>query len=100
MLCSNGANMRMLSSLALAAVAFAGAVGVAAAQNAPAPKTPVATRAVHDATFPLNMAYRTIGHAEQAGASGHFIDAARTHYRSALDRYARNDTAGAAGEAM
>jgi hypothetical protein len=92
--------MRMLSSLALATVAFAGAASVAAAQNAPAPKPVNTMRVVRDATFPLNMAYRTIGHAEQAGATGHYIDAARAHYRTALDRYGRSDAAGAAGEAM
>jgi len=98
MVCSND-TMRMLSFFALTAVGFVAAAGVASAQSSPAPKVPVATRMVRDATFPLNMAYHAIGGAERAGATGHFIDAARAHYRGALDRYARNDVAGAAGEA-
>jgi hypothetical protein len=92
--------MRTLWFLALAAVAFVAASSAASAQNAPAPHAPAAARPARDATFPLNMAYHEIGRAELAGATGHYIDAARTHYRSGLDKYGRNDPAGAAGDAM
>jgi hypothetical protein len=45
------------------------------------------------------MAYRTLGIAEAFGASGHYIDAARDHYRGALARLGHNDVAGAGAEA-
>jgi hypothetical protein len=54
---------------------------------------------VRDSAFALSGAYREIGRAENAGASGHYVDAARGHYRSALARHDRNDDAGAAAEA-
>jgi hypothetical protein len=54
---------------------------------------------VMDSAFALGMAYREIGRAENAGATGHYIDAARTHYRSAIARHGRNDDAGASAEA-
>ncbi len=92
--------MRTLWFLALAAVAFVAASSAASAQNASPPKAPAAARPARDATFPLNMAYHEIGRAELAGATGHYIDAARTHYRAGLDKYARNDAAGAAGDAL
>jgi hypothetical protein len=44
------------------------------------------------------MAYRTIGIAESFGASGHYLDAARDHYRHALARLG-TDEAGAGAEA-
>jgi hypothetical protein len=52
-----------------------------------------------NAALPLTMAYRAIGHAEQAGATGHLVEAARTHYRGAMARYGKNDATGAAAEA-
>jgi hypothetical protein len=52
-----------------------------------------------DAALPLNMAYREIGRAEQAGATGYLVEAARTHYRGAMTRFGKNDAAGAAAEA-
>ena len=52
-----------------------------------------------DSAFALGAAYRDIGRAENAGATGHYIDASRTHYRSALDRRGRNDETGASAEA-
>ena len=80
----------------LALIAPAGAV----AQTPPAPPAPPAAhRVMSDSAFALGAAYRTIGRAEQAGATGHYIDAARSHYRSAYDRHGRNDDAGAAAEA-
>ena len=77
------------------------AVGGAPVAPAPpaAPNPPVPHRLVRDSAFALGAAYRTIGRAEQAGATGHYIDAARSHYRSAYDRHARNDDAGASAEA-
>ncbi|HEX3463121.1 MAG TPA: hypothetical protein VHS78_03575 [Candidatus Elarobacter sp.] len=54
---------------------------------------------VTDSAFALTMAYHAIGRAENAGATGHYIDAARTHYRSAIARHGRNDDAGASAEA-
>jgi len=92
--------MRTLWFLALAAVAFVAASSAASAQNAPTPRTSAGPRPVHNATFPLIMAYHEIGRAEIAGATGHYIDAAKTHYRSALARNGSGDAAGAAGEAM
>ncbi len=94
----------MRTTLTLAALVLAAGIAPAAAQStAPtsgagrAPSS--AARAPMDAALPLNMAYHAIGRAEQAGATGRFIDAARAHYRGALDRYGRNDAAGAAAEA-
>ena len=80
----------------LALVAPAGAV----AQTPPAPPAaPTVHRAPADSAFALGAAYRTIGRAEQAGATGHYLDEARSHYRSAYDRHGRNDDAGASAEA-
>jgi hypothetical protein len=74
---------------------------VAAAQTAPAPSAPKAPAPprVVDSAFALGAAYRAIGRAEQAGATGHYLDEARSHYRSAYDRHGRNDDAGASAEA-
>lgn len=99
MVCSNEPVMRMLWSFALPAVLLAAASSAVSAQTAPAPRAPSAARSATEAIFPLNMAYHEIGRAEQAGASGHFIDAARVHYRGAIDRYGRNDVTGAGAEA-
>ena len=52
-----------------------------------------------NAALPLNMAYREIGRAEQAGATGHLVEAARMHYRGAMTRFGKNDATGAAAEA-
>jgi hypothetical protein len=94
--------MRFGSFFAGAVVAL-GLPGAAFAQAAP-PANPqgmpqVMPRRVVDSAYALGAAYRDIGRAENAGATGHYIDAARTHYRSALDRRGRNDDAGAAAEA-
>ena len=78
-------------ALALPATAFAQAVPPANPQAMP--------RRVMDSAFALGAAYRDIGRAENAGATGHYIDASRTHYRSALDRRGRNDETGASAEA-
>jgi hypothetical protein len=58
-------------------------------------------RAEHgpNATVSLNMAYRAIGAAEAAGARGSYLDSAKAHYRSALARFGKGDTAGASSEA-
>jgi hypothetical protein len=93
-------HMRTLWFLALAAVAFVAASSAASAQNAPTPRASAGPRPAHNATFPLIMAYHAIGRAEIAGATGHYIDAAKTHYRSAIARNGNGDAAGAAGEAM
>lgn len=93
----------------------AGVVAVcapAAAQTAPAaPPAPGASPGVvrvmrvpavmrtQGAALALNGAYREIGRAEQAGATGHLVEAARTHYRGAMSRYGKNDGAGASAEA-
>jgi hypothetical protein len=106
--------MRVPSFAAVAFVALT-LPGAALAQGTP-PATPpsgsapsaAATRLnvprtfqprVRDSAFALSGAYREIGRAENAGASGHYVDAARSHYRSALARHDRNDDAGAAAEA-
>jgi len=51
------------------------------------------------ATFALRGAYAAIGHAEAAGGSGPYLDAARAHYRDALARNAKSDTRGSVAEA-
>lgn len=89
----------MVWSYALAAVALVAASSAVSAQTTQTPRAPSVARSASEAIFPLNMAYHEIGRAEQGGASGHFIDAARTHYRAAMDRYGRNDVAGAGAEA-
>lgn len=94
-------NGKRLSSFV---VACALSVGVAQAQTAPgtspAPRGPMMQRPAFSAAFPLRMAYRTIGMAEARGAGGRYLDAARTHYRSALARFERSDQRAAASEAM
>jgi hypothetical protein len=92
--------MNMRSLLLIAAgvvVTFAPAAAQTAAAPAPVPSA-MMLRAVN-AALPLNAAYREIGRAEQAGATGRFLEAARTHYRGAMDRNGKNDAAGAAAEA-
>jgi hypothetical protein len=89
-----------MRTLILIAAGVVAACAPAAAQNAPAPPgPPAAMMRAPSAAFPLNAAYHEIGRAEQAGATGHLVDAARTHYRSAMTRYGKNDTAGASAEA-
>ncbi|HEV8022831.1 MAG TPA: hypothetical protein VGP41_16265 [Candidatus Lustribacter sp.] len=86
----------MLRLLAISGVLFLslGAGGIA--QTAPAP--PAAPVRSMGATFALRGAYHAIADAEARGASG-YLDAAKTHYRDAMARLARNDP-GAASEAM
>jgi hypothetical protein len=95
--------MRLHLPSALVALAFAATSATAVAQTNPAPSAaPHGPRAMHrmpSARLPLMMAYRTLGIAEAFGASGHYLDAARDHYRSALARLGRNDEAGAGAEA-
>ena len=94
--------MRLGSFVAGAVVALA-LPGAAFAQAGPpaSPANPQAMprRVVADSAYALGAAYREIGRAENAGATGHYIDAARTHYRSAIDRRGRNDETGASAEA-
>jgi hypothetical protein len=86
--------------LAAAMVAVVGSAAFAQTAAAPvAPAGPAMAPRVPDSAFALNMAYRDIGRAELAGATGHYVDAAKTHYRSAIDRRGRNDDAGASAEA-
>jgi hypothetical protein len=85
---------------AVVALALPGAAFAQAAPPANPPAMPQAMpRRVMDSAYALGAAYRDIGRAENAGATGHYIDAARTHYRSAIDRRGRNDDAGASAEA-
>jgi len=94
-------------ALLLATVIVAGAVpGMAAAQQVDDTQVITAQAKMAapvlrepDAAFPLNFAYQMIGTAEQAGGTGRYLDAAKTHYRAAIDRYGRKDNAGASGEA-
>ncbi|MBV9408912.1 MAG: hypothetical protein JO164_08800 [Candidatus Eremiobacteraeota bacterium] len=96
-----------MRALLLAAAVVAGAApGMASAQQVDdaqvtAAQTKMAAPILRepDAAFPLNFAYRLIGAAEQAGGSGRYLDAAKTHYRAAVDRYGRKDNPGASGEA-
>ena len=90
--------MRFGSFVAGAVVALA-LPGAAFAQAAPPANPQAMPRRVVDSAYALGAAYRDIGRAENAGATGHYIDAARTHYRSAIDRRGRNDDPGAAAEA-
>ncbi|HTD35983.1 MAG TPA: hypothetical protein VK669_00605 [Candidatus Limnocylindrales bacterium] len=106
--------MRVGSFVAVALVALS-LPGAALAQGTPpAPPAPLAPPGtdgqrlnvpavfrprVVDSAFALGAAYREIGRAENAGATGHYIDASRTHYRSAIARHSRNDDRGAAAEA-
>ncbi|HZW54385.1 MAG TPA: hypothetical protein VFF00_10130 [Candidatus Elarobacter sp.] len=96
--------MRFGSLAALTVVALAVPAAVLAQTAAPpAPAGPSAPQALPrrtaDSAFALGGAYREIGRAEQVGATGHYIDAARTHYRSAIARHDRSDDAGASAEA-
>jgi hypothetical protein len=90
--------MRFGSFVAGAVVALA-LPGAAFAQTAPPGNPQAMPRRVVDSAYALNAAYRDIGRAENAGATGHYIDASRTHYRSALERRGRNDETGASAEA-
>jgi hypothetical protein len=93
--------MRFASSFIVAAVALVlpSAAFAQAAPPAPPANPQAMPRRVMDPAFALGAAYHEIGRAENAGATGHYIDAARTHYRSAIDRHGRNDDTGAAAEA-
>jgi hypothetical protein len=73
--------------------------GAVLAQGAPPANPQAMPRRVPDSAYALGAAYRDIGRAENAGATGHYIDASRTHYRSALERRGRSDEAGASAEA-
>jgi TspB protein len=90
--------MRFGSFVAGAVMALA-LPGAAFAQAAPPANPQAMPRRVVDSAFALGAAYRDIGRAENAGATGHYIDASRTHYRSAIDRRGRNDETGASAEA-
>jgi hypothetical protein len=79
----------MLRLLATAGALGLALFGTALAQTAPAPRA---------ANFALRGAYHAIADAEARGAST-YLDAAKTHYRGALARLARQDP-GAASEAM
>jgi hypothetical protein len=94
--------MRLHTFAPLVALALTATPATVLAQTTTAiPPQPIVQRAprVPDAHLPLLMAYRTLGVAEAFGASGHYLDAARSHYRSALARLASNDQAGAGAEA-
>ena len=92
----------MLRFLATAGALGLALSGTALAQSAPAaPSAPSAARsafAVRAANFALRGAYHAIADAEARGATT-YLDAAKTHYRGALARLARQDP-GAASEAM
>jgi hypothetical protein len=100
--------MRFGSFAALTVLALA-VPGAVLAQSAPPPPAPAGPagpaapqalpRRAADSAFALGGAYRDIGRAEQVGVTGHYIDAARSHYRSAIARHDRNDDAGASAEA-
>ena len=90
--------MRFGSFVTGAVVALA-LPGAAFAQAAPPANPQAMPRRVVDSAYALGAAYRDIGRAENAGATGHYIDAARTHYRSAIDRRGRSDEVGASAEA-
>jgi hypothetical protein len=94
--------MRLHTVAPLVALALVATSATVVAQTTTAvPPQPIVHRAPRapDAHLPLLMAYRTLGVAEAFGASGHYLDAARSHYRSALARLGNNDQAGAGAEA-
>jgi hypothetical protein len=80
--------MRLLPMLCAAVLFTSGGFGAARAEETP--RKPVLF---------LNVAYHAIGRAEALGAQGRYLDAARRHYRAALDRFGRRDRAGAVAEA-
>jgi hypothetical protein len=86
----------------LAALALAPAAGSAqsADQTAAAPVASPrpADFALRAASFTLRRAYEAIADAQQLGGSN-YLTAAKTHYRSAIERYGKGDPA-AAAEAM
>jgi hypothetical protein len=97
----------MIRTIALSSALLVALTGIALAQDAPtvaaSPAGTSATgapsaRAERGAVFALRGAYRAIAEAQVTGASP-YLDAAKTHYRNAIARYARHD-AGAAAEAM
>jgi len=104
--------LRISLSLLVGAALFA-APAIAAAQSAPAPSAsahpaggwpqrhrPMMGRNPGMGTaFALRGAYVAIGHAEEDGGSGAYLDAAKAHYRDALARNAKSDTRGAMAEA-
>src|SRR5580704_5219184 len=71
---------------------------LAVAQDAARPPGPPPEFLSRGAVLSLRGAYASIGEAETSGAGGSYLDAARTHYRSALQRFANNDLTGAAAE--
>ena len=96
--------MITMRSVALLAVAFGLTTATGVAQTTTTPAAPPAPRAIRavrtpNAAFALQMAYRTIGMAEARGASGRYLDAARTHYRAALGK-ATTAAAASVHEAM
>jgi hypothetical protein len=86
-------------SFVVGAVAALVLPGAAFAQVAPPANPQAVPRRAVDSAYALGAAYRDIGRAENAGATGHYIDASRTHYRSAIERRGRDDDTGAAAEA-
>lgn len=100
-------NRCMIRTIAMSSVLLLALPGAAFAQSDPAIATAPAGTAAPSraqawagraAVMALRGAYRAIADAEAMGASS-YLDAAKTHYRGALARYARHD-AGAAAEAM
>ena len=86
-------------SFAVVAIFLLAVPGAAFAQDSPSTRVRAMPQRDGDSAFALRAAYREIGRAEQVGATGRYIDAARSRYRSAIDRHARNDDTGAAAEA-
>jgi hypothetical protein len=97
----------MIRTIAMSSALLLALPGAAFAQSDPAvaaaPAGMVAPGDAHAwaaraAVMALRNAYHAIADAQAMGASN-YLDAAKSHYRGALARYARND-AGAAAEAM
>jgi hypothetical protein len=82
----------MIGKIVLTSALACALSGVAVAQTMPATTAPAS------AVYALRGAYRAIADAQLLGSSP-YLDAAKTHYRGALERYQRQD-AGAASEAM
>jgi hypothetical protein len=95
----------------LVGAALFAAPAIATAQTAPAPSASAHPSGWHGhrpmmglkpgmgSAFALRGAYGAIGHAEAAGGSGPYLEAAKAHYRDALTRNGKSDTRGAMAEA-
>lgn len=93
--------MKRMFLLAVSLLAIPAAASAQAAPDAGGepPRPPVLIRRAFDAAGPLRATYRLIGLAEALGASGRYLESARTHYRAAYTSYQQHDTRKAVAQA-